>query len=224
MSKQQLTTPIQILEETSYFLVLFKPAGLSVHNQSPSVSDFLTANKKPLHFVSRLDQETSGLMIVAKNPDLHELLAESLEEGTKSYRALLRGPWKKPENLVTWKWDITDKAEGRVNPKGISAQRVPAETEVEIIRTNKFLTEIKAVILTGRQHQIRKHAAIAKHPIVGDGRYNDPAYNKKIASLYNETRMYLHAESLEFEFKGKTYHYERPFNLDRFFKASAEEG
>ena len=147
----------------------------------------------------------------------------ALENGHKIYRALLRSPWKtktgpKPDQTI-WSWPISDKAEGRVNPQGKSADRVNAETKVSVIRSNQYFTEIHAEILTGRQHQIRKHAALANHPIVGDKRYNEEKYNKNIEKFYENMRMLLHAEKLAFTFEGKDYKYEEKINLEHFFKS-----
>ena len=209
---------IQIVEENHHFIVVNKPPGMSVHNQKPSLVDELNALNKPIHFISRLDQETSGLMLIAKDPELHESLSLALQEGTKQYRALLRSPWKKEEKSVTWDWSLTDSAEGYKNPQGISANRVDCITKVQIIRSNQFFTEITATILTGRQHQIRKHAALAKHPVVGDKRYNEGKYNKQIENFYQNSRMLLHAEKLQFSFKKKDYEFKNPLKLDQFFK------
>jgi tRNA pseudouridine65 synthase len=210
---------IQLLEENSDFIVLHKPHGLSVHNQSPSVLEQLQGLKKPIHFVNRLDQETSGLMIVAQKPETHQKLVSSLENGHKFYRALLRSPWKNPAMKTTWSWPISDKAEGRKNPQGASADRKDARTDVTVLRTNKYFTEIQAEILTGRQHQIRKHALLANHPIVGDKRYNEEKYNKNIEKFYGAPlRMHLHAERLNFEFGGKTYEFSSAISFENFFK------
>lgn len=209
---------IQIVQENKFFIVLNKPSGVSVHNEKPSVVEFLEAQKKPLHFVSRLDRETSGLMVVAKDPEMHSELAEALEQGDKTYRALLRGPWKPKSQEVEWKWALSDKAEGRFNPQGIKADRVECESHAKLVRTNKYFSEVLVTILTGRQHQIRKHAAIADMPIVGDNRYNEKKYNTMISERYGINRVWLHCEKLDFEFKDKQYNYENKFNLENFFK------
>lgn len=208
---------IQIVENNTYFLLICKPAGLSVHNQSPSVADWLQAQELPRHFVNRLDQETSGLMLIAKKPELHGELAEALDHGKKIYRALLRSPWKSSESELVWESPISDKAEGRLNPQGKAADRVAAGTAVKIVRTNQYFTEVTAELLTGRQHQIRKHAAIAKHPIVGDKRYNEEKYNKNIEKFYGNKRMLLHAERLHFSFRGTDYEFFNSFDLSSFF-------
>ncbi|AGH95837.1 RluA family pseudouridine synthase [Pseudobdellovibrio exovorus] len=213
---------IQILEENEFFIVLNKPAGYSVHNQNPSVADFLKKSNKPLHFVNRLDQETSGLLLVALKPELHTELVESMQSGKKFYRALLRGEWKQPTQQTEteqteWTWPLTDKAEGRQNPQGAASERKACATRVQRVRSSRYFTEIEVELLTGRQHQIRKHAALAKQPIVGDSRYNDKKYNDNISSRYGESRMHLHAEKLEFVFRTKNYKLSSPYNLDRYF-------
>lgn len=211
---------VRILGENEFFMVLAKPEGWSVHNQSPSVAEFLTTQDKPLHFVNRLDQETSGLMLVAQKPEHHAPLALALESGQKFYRALLRSPWKQPETRLEWTWPLSDKSEGYQNPQGKAADRVPAHTRAQVVRTNQYFTEVYVELLTGRQHQIRKHAALARHPIVGDPRYNEKKYNEQIARFYAHPRMHLHAEKLEFEFQGREYVFEDRYDLGRFFADS----
>jgi len=209
---------VQIVEENEFFLVLVKPSGHSVHNEKPSLVEFLTEQKKPLHFVSRLDQETSGLMVVAKKPELHTELAACLENGRKLYRALLRGAWKNPKPEIRANFALSDKAEGRDNPQGISSDRKPCETIFTMQRTNSFFSEVVAEILTGRQHQIRKHSALLKQPIVGDSRYGNPKDNERMEKFYGSSRMQLHAEKLEFNFQGKDFKFENKYSLDLFFK------
>ena len=141
-----------------------------------------------------------------------------MDEGQKFYRALLRGGWDKPEKNLTWVWPISDKAEGRQNPKGISADRQEAQTKVQVLRTNKFFTEVYIELVTGRQHQIRKHAAIAKHAVVGDPRYSDKKYNDNVAKIYGVKRMHLYAEKIVFTYENKNYMFEAKNSLDNFFK------
>lgn len=212
---------IQILTENNFFYVIHKPTGVSVHNETPSVLEFIKKLNKPDHFVNRLDRETSGLMVIAQDPKYHTPLSESLSQGQKTYRALLRGKLQsqKENQTLTWNLPLTDKSEGRKNPQGLSKDRIPCLTEIQILRQNAYFTEVLAVIKTGRQHQIRKHAALAKHAIVGDTRYNDPKYNQNIFKLYSIDRMLLHAEKLEFLFDNETNSFESSdFSLDHFFK------
>lgn len=211
------TPSFQLIDENEDFFVIYKPEGLSVHNQSPSLSEQLTLAGKALHFINRLDLETSGLMVVAQRPELHAPLAEALEKGQKFYRALLRSPWKQSQQELLWSWPISDKAEGRKNPQGVASDRVNAETKVQIVRSNQYFTEVYLELLTGRQHQIRKHSALAHHPIVGDPRYNEDKYNTNIQKFYGNTRMLLQAENLNFNYKNKDYTYQQQLNLNLFF-------
>jgi 23S rRNA-/tRNA-specific pseudouridylate synthase len=208
---------IQLLEENEFFLVLDKPEKVSIHNQSPSVAEFLQKRQKPLHFINRLDSETSGLVLVAQKSEYHQALAEAFSAGQKIYRALLRSPWKSAESEARWAWPLTDRAEGRKNPQGIKSEQKAAETVIQVLRTNRYFTEVQAEILTGRQHQIRKHAALAHHPIVGDARYNDEKYNQQIEKFYLSSRMHLHAEKIIFTWQGKSYTFCSEYSLDRFF-------
>ncbi len=209
---------IKIVEENEFFIVLIKPESYSVHNDKPSVVEYLNAHKKPLHFVNRLDQETSGLMVVAQKPEYHADLAQSLEQGQKVYRALLRGAWKAKDQKIVLNWPLSDKAEGHHNPQGISQDRKPSETKLELLRSNQFFSEVFAEITTGRQHQIRKHCALLKQPIVGDDRYGKNSDNERIAKLYSTDRMQLHAEKLNFRYREKDYVFENRYSLDLFFK------
>ncbi len=197
---------ISILEENPFFIVLNKPEGVSVHNDKPSLLDWLVERNLPQSFVNRLDQQTSGLVVIAKDAKDHEALSQSLQAGQKIYRALLRGGWN--DKALTLKWDLplSDKAEGRKNPQGKTSDRKNCLTLVNVVRTNQYFTEVLCEIKTGRQHQIRKHAVLAKHAIMGDTRYNDESYNKKMGDMYKTERMFLHAEELKFTFQGKNYH------------------
>lgn len=224
---------IEILDENDFFCIINKPAGVSIHNESPSVQDFLVKLNKPTHFVNRIDQETSGLIVIAKKAELQAGLVDSLQLGKKYYRALLRGKLtlekidlKNPEfknmnshfeQKIIWTKPLSDKSEGRTQPEGKKSDQKPCETHATILRQNQYFTEISAQILTGRQHQIRKHCCLAKHPIVGDKRYNDGKYNQKIDTLFKVSRMHLYAVELEFNFKNKNYSYKLDINLDHFF-------
>lgn len=210
---------ISIIYENAFFTVLNKPEGISTHNEKSSLSDWLIQNKKSTHFVNRLDTLTSGLIIIANLPEYQEPLRLALDQGTKTYQAVLRGPWKTSERLAIWKAPLTDKAEGRKNPQGLAKDRKPCYTEVHVKRTNQYFTEVLCNIKTGRQHQIRKHAALAKHPLIGDPRYNDDQYNKRISSIYKTERMFLNAYSLSFVFKNESHYFEtQNMESDLFFK------
>lgn len=194
---------MKTLFENADLIVIDKPSGLSVHNDNalePSVLSLLGSN---LFLAHRLDKETSGLLLIAKNKVAAIDLASQFQNHRikKIYHAVLRGRIQSPQ--VHWQWALTDKAEGRKNPQGNIDVRKVCDTKGNVVKTNGFISMIEVQIKTGRQHQIRKHAALAEHPVIGDPRYNDPNYNEKIAERFDTKRMFLHASLLEFDWKGK---------------------
>lgn len=205
---------LPILLEHSAFLAIDKPAGLSAHNDSTNESSVLSLLGKEHFLVHRLDKETSGVLLIAKSKLAAAELASQfqLHQTEKVYYAILRGQILE-KNLI-WNWPISDKGEGRKNPQGLLKDRVSANTEVAIENQNKYFSLAKIIIKTGRQHQIRKHAAISKHAIVGDSRYGDPKYNKKISDLYKLNRMFLHSAKLVFHYQKKEYVIDAPLPTD----------
>ena len=212
---------LQILLENAFFIVLSKPSGVSVHNDANSVAEWLKTQNKPLHFVNRLDRETSGLMVVAQIPDLHEPLRQALDEGQKIYRALLCGGWKTPNlKKVSWTYALTDQAEGFKNVQGLSGDRKECLSIAELKRNNTFFSEVLVEIKTGRQHQIRRHAVLHGQAIAGDNRYGNKKHNQKLEQIYkvSQLRLQLHAEQLKFHFENQKYDLIDPhFSLDLFF-------
>lgn len=208
---------IKLIHNDTDFAIYYKPEGYTVHNESPSLKDYFEQQSINYFFVNRLDKETSGLIVVTKSATYVEPLNEALQAGSKKYIAVLRGSVKFKK--TDWDWPISDKAEGRKNPQGIKSDQKNALTLVNVIQQNPYLTVIEAEIKTGRQHQIRKHAALAGHPIVGDSRYNDKNYNLKIVDRFKSSRQWLHAYSLTFVYKNKTHQFIADgFNYDHFFK------
>ncbi|MFS4460569.1 RluA family pseudouridine synthase [Bdellovibrio sp. HCB2-146] len=208
---------LEILAEGDGWIAVNKPAGVSVHNDPQDVLHLLAAQLKDkkyqqLHLAHRLDKETSGVLLLALTPACAKELAGIFEERDckKIYHAVLRGGMPVSDSWQEWSWAISDKAEGRQNPQGLSKDRIDAKTRFKVINANKYLSLIEVELMTGRQHQIRKHAAIAKHAIIGDGRYNDPKFNKRMAEIYGTDRMFLHASRLDLSLDGKAISLEAP--------------
>lgn len=232
-----MVAKISIIQDLGSAWVIDKPVGLSVHNAEAgqNQTDLLQVFAAQMMLataplpVNRLDKETSGLMVLAKDSKTAATLAMALgqPECEKNYVAILRGHLKNTNGTteLTWNWPISDKSEGRQNPQGKSADRVMAQTNVRIEKQNKFFTEVHLVLETGRQHQIRKHAAIAKHAIVGDSRYGEAKYNSMIANRYKTNRMMLHAGKLKFQFQGQLIESESPTPTEflKMFETTSEE-
>ncbi len=194
-------TTIPIVFSDENILIVNKPAGLSVHNNEDPQNLLQVLEKqlgiKKLLPVHRLDKETSGIQILALNPKNAGLWAKQFEDKLtrKLYCGILKGTLPEPSGI--WNRPLTDKAEGHKNPQGMAKNRVPCESRFQAIKSNNYFTLCEFNLITGRQHQIRKHTALANHAIVGDPRYNSPKYNEKIAQLYSQKRMFLHCKSIE---------------------------
>ncbi|MBO9668330.1 MAG: RNA pseudouridine synthase [Bdellovibrio sp.] len=210
-------TKLPIVAEGKSWVLINKPAGISVHNDPQDVCQILKKQLAPgsfadIHPVHRLDKETSGLLLVALNAHIAKDLAEQFQARTceKYYFAVLRGEMPVSEEWQQWNQPISDKAEGRKNPQGLSKDRVEARTDYKVLKASKYFSLIEVRLMTGRQHQIRKHSALAKHSIVGDARYNDPKYNARMADIYKTDRMFLHAGRLKIHIDNQNKVFEAP--------------
>jgi 23S rRNA pseudouridine1911/1915/1917 synthase len=207
--------PLEIVYEDSAVIVLNKPAGLVVH-PAAGVQTGTLANALAYHFqqlskhagatrpgiVHRLDKDTSGLLVVARNEAAHEKLAEQFRarEVFKSYIALVHG-------VVEFASGRIDQPIGR-DPRHRTRMAVvragrPALSLYRVRRRYDSFTLLDVELKTGRTHQIRVHLSWMKHPVVGDevyggGRDNtvrDPRLKARILRL---GRHFLHAEQLAF--------------------------
>ena len=190
---------MEIIFQNSDFIAVNKPTGVSVHNNEDpnNLLSQLKSHYSALYPVHRLDKETSGIQILALNEKAAKNMAEEFQnrQVKKIYVGIIRGQLKQTDGI--WRQPITDKAEGRKNPQGIAKERVPSETRFHVTKTSKFFSQVEFDLITGRQHQIRKHCALANHALVGDSRYGDPQYNQRMAELYKTDRMFLHCHKLE---------------------------
>jgi len=210
----------EIIAEEKDFLVINKPAGLMVHHATsapeattlvhgllhryPEFSKFEGSERPGI--VHRLDKDTSGLILVARNPQALTALAHLFKTRTleKKYHALVAA-W-------TPKYGTIDLPIGRhpgirtsMSINGIAARSAITHYTALAYYTNR-MTLLECTIITGRTHQIRVHCAHEKFPIVGDALYG--------ASTPLINRQALHAYSLSFEYKGKKYAYTAPYPAD----------
>jgi tRNA pseudouridine65 synthase len=202
--------PVPILHDESDWLAVDKPYGLSVHNKEDSTNllqvleqQFSGRRFYPVH---RLDKETSGIQLLAKSEKAASDLAQQFQnhQVKKIYQGIVAGTLPAQGS---WNEALSDKAEGWKNPAGLAVDRVACETRFRSLRNSKYFTWLEFKLLTGRQHQIRKHCALAGRALIGDPRYGNPKYNQKISELYGFHRMALHCTSLTlqsgFEVKSK---------------------
>jgi 23S rRNA pseudouridine955/2504/2580 synthase len=211
-----------VLLEDDCLLAVNKPAGVAVHGGSGvsfGVIEQLRRARpqaKLLELVHRLDRDTSGVLLVAKKRSALTVLQDQFRdrETGKTYLALVQGVW--PANLKVldqplYKYLLTehDAAQG----KGMAGERrvrvtgrddpegMRSVTLVKVARRVGGHTLLEVTIKTGRTHQIRVHLASAGHPIAGDDKYGDFAWNKALQKMDSGPplrRMFLHAWRLQF--------------------------
>jgi 23S rRNA pseudouridine955/2504/2580 synthase len=195
----------RILFEDERLLVVDKPSGMAVHGGSGlsfGVIEALRAVRpgdRYLELVHRLDRETSGCLLVARRRSylrsLHSLLRQGRVE--KRYLALVRGQWHLGTRTLKDRVRTQSRKGGErhVTVAEEGKEAISRFSPVEIF-SNASLVEVQ--LMTGRTHQIRVQAAAAGHPLAGDDRYGDPAFNRQMKRA-GLVRMFLHASSLSFE-------------------------
>lgn len=202
VEKENIT--LDILYEDSDVIVVNKPQGMVVHpapgNLSGTLVNALLFYCKDLSgingvnrpgIVHRIDKDTSGILVVAKNDNAHQKLAEQLKEHTmtREYIALVEGVITSDEGTV-------DAPLGRHPVDRIKMSVIKngrnAITHFKVLERFKANTLVKCILETGRTHQIRVHMTHIGHPIVGD-----PVYGYKKQKFKLEGQL-LHAKKLGF--------------------------
>jgi len=208
--------PLEIVFEDSDIAVINKPSGMVVH-PGAGVSGGTLANAIAFHFqienqksetenrtgiVHRLDKDTSGLIVIAKNETAHENLNEQFRnrEVFKSYLSLVHGVTKEERGTID-----QPLARDRANRLRMAIIKT-GRTAISLWRIKERFerfTLLEVQIKTGRTHQIRVHLASIKHPVVGDETYNG-GRDKTVMDIRVRTaisklgRLFLHAEKMGF--------------------------
>lgn len=213
---------IKILHEDSNLLILDKPARVLVHptqaNETNTLVDFLI-EKYPevknldwpditrIGVVHRLDKDTSGVIVMVKNPDMLDKLQSQFKdrEVQKTYLALVLGKVEK-EGKVEAAIERGDAGTQKVIDFTYSFDKKtarPAITFYKPIEYYRFndndLTLLEVQPKTGRMHQIRTHLKYLGFPIIGDPLYNIKP-SRQISKKLDLNRQFLHAEKLEFTY------------------------
>ncbi|TCU71610.1 23S rRNA pseudouridine1911/1915/1917 synthase [Tissierella praeacuta] len=201
---------INIVYEDFDLLILNKQPNIVVHptksHQENTLSNGISyyfkekGIKKKIRFVNRLDMDTTGILIVAKNPFAHQQMALQFESHKveKKYQAIVDGIVEKDENYINLP---IGREEDKSIRKTVTEEGQDALTKYTVIERYKDATLLDVQIFTGRSHQIRVHLDHIGHPIIGDSLYNkeSPYINRQaLHSYYLKVKHPRTKEDIEF--------------------------
>lgn len=195
--------PIEIVYEDSDVAVVNKPQGMVVHpsagHTSGTLVNALLYHVKDLStingvvrpgIVHRIDKDTSGLLMIAKNDKAHQALAQELKEkkSLRQYVAIVHGNLPNDRGVIEAPIGRSDKDRKK---QAVTAKGKPALTRFQVLERFGDFTLVELTLETGRTHQIRVHMAYIGHPIAGD-----PVYGpRKTLAGHGQ---FLHAKTLGF--------------------------
>ena len=203
--------PLQIVYEDEALLAVNKPAGLVCHpaggHQGDTLANALRAYfdetdpKARIHLAGRLDKDTSGLLLCAKNAAAAEHLRRSLaaEGFGKTYLALAAGCFAQKDRegeICLPLRALRDPESGLIRMTGTESGEKEARTLYRVEKRFSAYALLRLRLCSGRTHQIRAHLAAIGHPLLGDPLYGNPCVNQSVSDKIRRTA--LHAAGLEF--------------------------
>jgi 23S rRNA pseudouridine955/2504/2580 synthase len=210
----------RILYQGAGVIVVDKPAGTAVHGGSGIEHGVIEAfrvllpDERGLELAHRLDRDTSGCLVLARNRaallELHTAFRDAVV--AKTYDVLVYGAW--PKKLRTVRAHLekfvtkTGERRVRVQPDGKAAR-----TEFTVVESGERASWIKAHPHTGRTHQIRVHSQVSGHPVVGDEKYASAEQLAQSRAL-GVRRLCLHASSVMLPVEGRMRRFDAPLPDD----------
>lgn len=216
--------PLEILYQDSSLAVINKPKGLVVHpahgNWDHTLVNALLFHIKDLSgingelrpgIVHRLDKDTSGVMVVAKNDVAHRSLAEQIKEHTinREYTALVHGNIKEEKGIIE---APVGRSRSDRKKMAVTADGRPAISHYRVLERFGDYTLVRVKLMTGRTHQIRVHFSYIRHPVVGD-----PVYGPEKKHLGLDSQA-LHASLLGFDHPASGEYVEFTSPLPEYFE------
>lgn len=211
---KKLLSSIEIIFEDDDILVINKPAGVYTipdrfNDKLPNILSLYNAKYDKIFIVHRLDRDTSGILLLAKNAETHKYLNDLFADQkiTKIYHAVVYGGIEEDEFDIDIPIAPSPSKQGMSIP---SSRGKASLTKVKVLERFKYATLIEADLVTGRHHQLRVHVSAVEHPLFIDELYGSPVpfylstlkSNFKLKKHTEEnpiiSRITMHAYSLEF--------------------------
>lgn len=174
--------PIDVIYEDDYLMVINKPAGIptipSLRHPEKTLANALIHYynehqiASTIHFVNRLDRDTSGLLMVAKYRHIHHLLTKDIKQIKRKYYTLVKGKMNHTSGTVHAK--IARESDGNVR-RCVREDGDDATTHYRVLELWQEATLVECELETGRTHQIRVHMNYLGHPLIGDTLYDEDA-------------------------------------------------
>lgn len=216
-----------IIYEDDDLIVVNKPFGVaSLHERigtKNSVIEILTEYCPTVQLCHRLDRDTSGVMLVAKNPETYRLISMEFERRniSKCYTAVVHGRHQFDGLEINLPLSVSSKGKAKIDYR----QGKPAKTTVSSIEYFKHFTVLHCFPESGRLHQIRIHLSAQNAPIVADPQYGgELPFLSNLVSKYQKgrdkearpmiQRVALHASSIKFSINDKPYEFTAPLSDD----------
>ena len=187
---------LEIIFEDDYFLAINKPAGIVVHPSANHLSGTLANgvkyylnNKKKIRAINRLDRDTSGIVLFAKNEYIQELMIKNVKI-EKEYIAIINGVLEKESGIID---KPIARKNGSIMERCVSEEGQQAITHYEVLKkTDSNLSVVKLKLETGRTHQIRVHLSYLGTPILGDTLYGKESKLISRQALHSNKMVFLH--------------------------------
>jgi len=197
-----------VIFQDRHLLVVDKPAGVAVHGGSGmsfGVIEALRASRprETLELVHRLDRDTSGCLLIARDRATLTALHALIRNGGmhKTYMALVAGSWQLGTKRIDAPLATDNRQHGERHVKVAPAGKDSVSVFKPLQFFGSLATLMEVDIPTGRTHQIRVHASFAGHPLLGDDKYGDRERNAELKQ-HGLKRTFLHAQSVAFEWPG----------------------
>lgn len=213
---------LRLIDENEDYWCFDKPAGMLVHPTARAYRNSVTVyieeclGQRP-YVVHRLDKESSGILLVAKSPEVSARLGAYFLKAQvqKKYLAVVYDPQGRYQRVTACSLTYPLGYEGRLLPNlRMGLGHLPARSELRVLQTEASLALLGLEPKTGRQHQLRVHLALYGTPILGDKLYffGEPFYKSYLDNEelppYLPHRHLLHAAELDFVWRQRKVHYE----------------